>query len=241
MSREGTRGGPIPQREGVTRAGRRRVRRGLNRAARRLGARSGSRYLRTTPNPRLHVGCGGNLLAGWLNVDRDPVPGAAYLDVRRSFPLPSGSFERVFSEHVIEHLDWSDGLGMLRECHRALRPGGQIRVGTPDIARIVALFASDNDDAARRYMRAYAEAFLPAGTSGPAFVANQAFRGWGHRFLYDEQTLADGLRAAGFDDVRRLPWGESDDEAFRGVEAADDEFTRDARAYETLCLEAVRR
>ena len=156
-------------------------------------------------------------------------------------PLPSESFERVFSEHLIEHVDWIDGAGMLRECHRVLRPRGRIRIGTPDLLRVVGLFDAEHDDAARRYMDEYAKAFLPPGASGPAFVANQAFRGWGHRFLYDEDTLAAALQAAGFAEVRRFGWGETDDPAFRGVEAAGDEFTASTRAYETLCLEATRR
>lgn len=198
-------------------------------------------YLAGADRPRLHVGCGGHILRGWLNVDRDPGPGAVYLDVTSSFPLPSASFECVFSEHLIEHIDWEQGLSMLEECHRVLRPGGRIRVGTPDLRRVFELFQTDQDERSRRYMEQYAEAFLPPGRRGPAFVANQAFRGWGHKFLHDEDSLETALRSAGFVDVRRLAWGETDDERFRGVEAAGDDFTRDCRSYETLCLEAGRR
>ena len=197
-------------------------------------------YLAVADRPRLHVGCGGHILPGWLNVDRDPERGAVYLDVTGSFPLPSASFERVFSEHLIEHIDWDEGVRMLEECHRVLRRGGRIRVGTPDLHRIFELLRRDRHERARKYMEQYAEAFLPPGRRAPAFVANQAFRGWGHRFLHDEESLEAALRSAGFVDVRRLAWGETDDPDFRGVEAAGDDFTRDCRSYETLCLEAGR-
>ena len=226
---------------GIAAGARRHARRRLNRAGATLGGqRAVARYLERAENPRLHLGCGGNLLAGWLNLDRDPPPRAAYADLTHPLPLPAAAFARVFSEHLIEHLDWGQGRGLLRECHRVLRPGGRIRLGTPDLERIVRLFAADGDEAAERYLDDYARAFLAPGQSGPAFVANQAFRGWGHRFLYDERTLAESLRAAGFGDIRRFPWGATDHDDFRGVEAAHDAFTRRSRAYETLCLEATR-
>ena len=58
--------------------------------------RAVSEYLRTHDVRKLHLGAGENLLPGWLNTDlhdygrRDLV----YLDVRKRFPLPDGSFVR---------------------------------------------------------------------------------------------------------------------------------------------------
>ena len=36
------------------------------------------------------------------------------------------------------------------------------------------------------------------------------FRLWGHQFIYDEETLADAIRAVGFSSVTRLLLGNSD-------------------------------
>lgn len=218
---------------------RRRGRRGRHRVFSTTVRRQAKRYLRSVSQPKLHLGCGGNVLPGWLNADRDPVEGAVYIDVTSTFPLPSASFERVFSEHTIEHIRFEDAAVLLGECQRVLRPGGRIRVGTPDLERIVGLFGKDRHAAADRYMREYAGAFALAG-AGPAFIANQAFRGWGHQFLYDEETLASALTRAGFAEPQRVQWGQSEDSAFAGVEAADNDLTRHLRAFETLCMEAFK-
>ena len=48
----------------------------------------------------------------------------------RNLPFEDNSFERVFSGDVIEHLDYQDGVLMLKEMHRVLKPGGFILIHT---------------------------------------------------------------------------------------------------------------
>jgi hypothetical protein len=73
-------------------------------------------------------------------------------------------------------------------------------------------------------------------------VINLLARGWGHRFIYDEDTLRAHLEAAGFADVRRYAVGESDNPELMGVEhhGADD-VSREMVRLETLVLQATRR
>lgn len=199
-------------------------------------------YLASHPVARLNVGAGGALLDGWLNTDRDPGPGAVYLDVTRRFPLPDASVQRVLVEHVIEHVPLEAGRHMLRECSRVLAPGGRVRVSTPDLERIAALRTGGADPAAQRYVAWAAQAFCADQRGNPAaLVVNNAFRNWGHAFLYDEETLRTALADAGFVDVRRLPYAQTQDEHFAGAEGAGiDEHGRAMRAFETLALEARR-
>ena len=199
-------------------------------------------YLASHPVARLNVGAGGALLDAWLNVDRDPVPGATYLDVTRPFPLPDAAFHRVLVEHVIEHVTLEAGRRMLRECARVLVPGGRIRVSTPDLERIAALRTHGADPAAHRYVAWAAQAFCSDQRGNPAaLVVNNAFRGWGHAFLYDEETLRTALTDAGFVDVARLPYAQTQDEYLAGAEGAGiDDHGRAMRAFETLALEARR-
>ena len=91
-----------------------------------------SAYLRATPSPRLQIGAGYNMLNGWLNTTLYPfAPGAVYLDASQPFPLPSASFDYVFSEHVIEHIEFEEAALMLSESARILKSGGRIRLATP--------------------------------------------------------------------------------------------------------------
>ena len=48
---------------------------------------------------KLQIGAGPNELAGWLNADFSPRrPSTIFMDATQPFPLPSGSFDLIFSE-----------------------------------------------------------------------------------------------------------------------------------------------
>ena len=222
---------------------RRRIERAVHRAGAPVRTPLGlRRHLRGGGHPRLNLGCGGAWPAGWLNTDRHPAQGAAHLDVTRRFPLPGGRLSHVLAEHVIEHVTLEQGRTMLRECARVLRPGGRIRVSTPDLAWVAALATDGDDPAATCYRDWAAQAFCAGSVGAPsALVVNQAFRGWGHRFLYDQETLARALDDAGFTDVRRHPYRHSDAPAFHRVEGQGiDTVGHEMRGFETLALEATR-
>jgi predicted SAM-dependent methyltransferase len=198
-------------------------------------------YLRSHPVRRLQLGSGSNLYEEWLNtdvVDFKRKNEVVYLDARKPFPLPDDSFESVFSEHMIEHISYLDGSQCLRECHRVLRSGGKIRVATPSLRRLIALYDSEQSDLQQRYLRWATDVFVPhADVYLPGFVVNNFFRNWQHQFIYDEDTLRYALETAGFVDVKEWPVGESDDPALTGLERhmrAASEFN----AYETMVLEA---
>src|SRR5688500_2440993 len=88
-------------------------------------------YFRTHGVKRLHLGCGGNILDGWLNCDLRPRSNEiVQLDATEAFPFPDEQFTYVFSEHMIEHVPFGDGAAMLAESYRVLRRGGKIRIST---------------------------------------------------------------------------------------------------------------
>jgi predicted SAM-dependent methyltransferase len=73
-------------------------------------------YLSTTSNPRLNLGCGHNVLPGWLNVDLEGGRhGTVFMDASRDWPLPDNSFQAILCEHTIEHLPKETGKRILFE------------------------------------------------------------------------------------------------------------------------------
>ncbi len=91
-------------------------------------------YLSGHKSPRLHIGCQHHPMDGWLNVDILPGdPKVAFMDATQPFPLPDQTFDYIFSEHMIEHINLEMGGQMLSECYRIMRTGGRIRIVTPDI------------------------------------------------------------------------------------------------------------
>ena len=200
-------------------------------------------YLSDHSVRKLQLGTGDNALYGWLNTDIHDFTGRneiVYLDARQPFPFPDNAFDVVFSEHMIEHIDYADGVRCLRECNRILRPGGRIRIATPSLERLIRLYDAEPTDLQRRYLRWAFESFVEdADAPLPGYVVNNFVRAWGHRFIYDEQTLRRGLEAAGFDDVEARALGDSGDERLRGLERHMSDV-EEFNAYETIVLEARR-
>jgi predicted SAM-dependent methyltransferase len=198
-------------------------------------------YLRSHSERKLQLGTGDNHLDGWLNTDIHDFAGRSdvvYLDLRRGFPFPDNSFDLVFSEHVIEHVDYADGLHCLRESYRVLRTAGRIRIATPSLERLLRLYDADLTDVQRRYLRWARESFVAdADVDLPGFVVNNFVRAWGHRFVYDAQTLRHAFERAGFADIEEHTVGESDDERLRGLEHHIPEAA-EFNEYETIVLEA---
>jgi predicted SAM-dependent methyltransferase len=207
------------------------------------------RYLRAERSPKLQLGAGPNVLRGWLNTDVFPdlYPAhraeVVFLDATRRFPFRDESFDYVFSEHQIEHVPEPAGRQMLAECFRVLRPGGRIRLATPDLAQAVRLYAEPLGERERRYVDWVIERFLPDVRSGNrrCHVLNQMLNAFGHRFVYDEETLAAALEDAGFEQIERVEVGESADPALRGLEAHGRAIeNEEANILETMVLEARR-
>jgi predicted SAM-dependent methyltransferase len=200
-------------------------------------------YIRAHDVRKLQLGSGGNVLPGWLNTDIHDfrrTHEVVYMDARETFPLPDASFDVVFSEHMLEHLSYPDGLHCLRECRRVLRPRGRIRVATPSLERLMNLYDRDLSDLQRRYLRWSIDEFMPhADAQLPGFVLNTFVRAWGHEFVYDAQTLRHALERSGFEEIEERRVGESDDPHLSGLERHLREAP-ELNEYETLVLEARR-
>jgi predicted SAM-dependent methyltransferase len=154
---------------------------------------------------RVHVGAGQRHLDGWINVDNQALPGVdRVLDVRRG--LPFSNVSAIFAEHFLEHLALDDGMAFLRACRKVLRPDGILRLSTPNLAWVVASHYRLD------------ESLPPDQGLFDCLRTNRAFHAWGHQFLYNRLALTLALRAAGFETVDFLAYGESPHPELRGLE-----------------------
>jgi hypothetical protein len=157
---------------------------------------------------KLHIGAGSVILEDWINIDLHPGPGIdRVLDVTEGIPFQDVS--TIFAEHFLEHLPLPHAIAFLRDCRRALRDDGIVRLTTPNLDWVWLT----------HYRRP--EELAPADAVLGCLEINRAFHGWGHRFLWNGSMLDRALRAAGFADVKQQTRGESAHPALRGVERHD--------------------
>ena len=152
---------------------------------------------------RLHVGAGRERLEGWINVDIQDLPGVDVVaDVTQG--LDFADVEAIYAEHFLEHLPIDAAVDFLVECHRVLAPGRWLRLSTPNLEWV--------------WMTHYPMDRPAEAKARQAIVANRAFHGWRHRFLWNRELLDKALAACGFDEVHWCRYGESAHAGLAGLE-----------------------
>jgi predicted SAM-dependent methyltransferase len=152
---------------------------------------------------KLNIGCGDHPLDGWFNTDLNPChPQIARLDATQPFVFPDGYFDYVFSEHMIEHVPYAGARVMLYECRRVLKPGGKIRISTPNLEFLLELLEPPLQDIETGYIAWACREFNPGMPATAVTVLNNFVRCWGHQFIYDPRTLVMLMAEAGFTGFR---------------------------------------
>jgi predicted SAM-dependent methyltransferase len=198
-----------------------------------------ARYIAEHAIRKLQLGAGSQNPKGWLNTEIVPSDGQVYLDATARFPLPDATFNYVHAEQLIEHLEWKGALSMLKESHRVLVPGGRIRVVTPNLLRLLDLFAKEKTPIQKKLMDFQIDLYkLPRVVLPECATLNLFFREWGHTFLYDPVSLRATLEEAGFREVEQLELGVSRDPELRNVDMHHQYSGRDIDEYTSMFFEA---
>ncbi len=194
---------------------------------------------------KLNLGCGRNIMPGWINVDIAATsPGVFTMDVTRPFPFPDNSFDYVFSEHMFEHLDLAGQQNMMRECHRILRPRGVLRLAMPNFDFLVDLVNNPDSEINRRYLDWSYQMFIQdkveyevAKDNYPVYVVNNFMHDWNHKFIHNPTTLKDLALSCGFCLGEKFPIGESPNLELQGCEKHQNEIPAWANNLETFVIE----
>jgi len=112
-------------------------------------------------------------------------------------PLPwnENSVDVIYSSHTLEHFTREEGILLLKECYRVLKPGGIIRVIVPDL-------------------RCYIHNYIQGNLKADHFIENLLvlypksnsifkkliipFISFPHKCMYDEKTLLQIIQDIGF-------------------------------------------
>lgn len=155
-----------------------------------------------------------------LKLDRDTV----LWDLSRGIPFAKETFDAVYHCHLLEHLDREVAPAFLQECHRVLKPGGILRVVVPDLEKLARGYLGVVDrlpDQATlaQHRSAVEKLFEQMVVRIPKirkeqklfvqflehiFIGSTARSGTMHRWMYDQFSLGQLVREAGFYDTQVL-------------------------------------
>src|ERR1700728_316357 len=102
------------------------------------------KYLSLHEIRKPQLGCGLHPLEGWLNFDYFPKErNIVHIDATGVYPFSDGTFHDTYSEHMIEHVPCPAGHSMLKKSWRVLKNGGKMRISTPNLVFLIALYESE--------------------------------------------------------------------------------------------------
>lgn len=142
-------------------------------------------------NVKIHLGCGAVRLGEWINVDLNSALVDIQLDLTQRMPFADESASYMFCEHFIEHLTRDQAVDFLRECLRVLKPGGVIRISTPNLRFLIAAYLNCD-------VGVWGDLWQPM---TPCSMINEGMHSWGHRYLYDSREIVLLLKEIGFGSV----------------------------------------
>jgi predicted SAM-dependent methyltransferase len=205
--------------------------------------RSVKTYLSENNGPKLQLGAGQNILPGWFNTDYFPRENIFFLDVTKTFPIPESSFNFIFTEHHIEHISYKNAVFMLKECYKILKPGGVIKITTPDLKTSLNNYLHNdfegkgivNTTKDYIYSGFYkAVNYIPVDDYFKAHEINDMFMNYEHQFIYDFESMKRILANAGFINIKDCGPQDSVHQEFHHIESHDSDFDK----YFSLSVEA---
>jgi predicted SAM-dependent methyltransferase len=140
----------------------------------------------------------------WVNIDildlSEHAKSQAYdflqHDITKGLSFKDNIVDLIFTSHMIEHLDRNQGDFLLRECYRVLKPGGVLRISTPDTQLITNKYL-DGTIWEYKYINVGVE---QAHDDAEAYY-NLLLAG--HKTIYDENSLTKLLSKTGFKEIKR--------------------------------------
>ncbi len=148
------------------------------------------------------------------------------MDLHEPVPFPDHSVQEIYSSHCFEHFLYPNLLRLLQDCHRTLKPGGQLRAAVPNARHYLEGYANFD-----RFDRDFYCRYTPAVISDLKIdIVNYIayMKGpYGHRYMFDEENFPAVIARAGFSQA-----------GLRGFDAGID---LEERQYESLYASGVKR
>jgi predicted SAM-dependent methyltransferase len=170
--------------------------------------------LKGRKNLKLHLGAGSDIRIGWVNIDLalrippqiDPVghPDTVFInhDLRRGLPLDEASCDYIYSSHFFEHLEYTHGLQLMRECFHVLRPEGVFRISLPNLKELFGAYLREDHEYVNLIEVLGVLPEVEPGTEMLVDYVNYGVYQFGeHKRIYDEEKVMLLLKRIGYRSV----------------------------------------
>lgn len=95
---------------------------------------------------KLHLGCGNTHIDGFVNIDIQRTPATDVVgDIKFLTGIQNDSVDLIYSCNVIEHFKKTEIYSVLRRWYEVLKPGGILRLSTPDLEAVFKYYNKTKD------------------------------------------------------------------------------------------------
>lgn len=144
---------------------------------------------------KLHLGCGKRFIPGFVHIDAVDYPHVDHVATidNLSF-IKTDSVDVIYNCHVLEHFKRRDVGRVLSEWQRVIKPGGTLRVSVPDFSKLCEVYQRQNQ----------LDVVIGALFGRQDYLYNI------HYNVFDLASLAQSLEEAGFINVHRYDWRQTE-------------------------------
>ena len=152
---------------------------------------------------KLNLGCEACVLPiqQWDNIDHKSVrPQVIEHDCRKGLNYPPESVDEVYGGHFFDHLTYFEGLALLKECYRVLKPGGVVHFSVMDTDTIINSYLLHRMEEYENVQPPIFKTYSNATKFATFLLGNLANEKeyTGHKMLFSPQSLQEIFAAAGF-------------------------------------------
>jgi len=126
-------------------------------------------------------------------------------DMNQGLPFEDNSIKSIFSSHFLEHLPYEGAINFFKESHRVLCTGGMIRTICPDIKIWIQKYIDNDIEFFNEYKKTLNVDYHENITKEyhnriktNSQVLNSMIYNWGHKWMWDTESLTHELTEAGF-------------------------------------------
>lgn len=168
-------------------------------------------------------------------------------NVVNGLPFKDSSVDCIFSSHFIEHLSFEEAINFFKECHRVLKPNGILRTICPDIMVWINKIYNGTDN---KFFKTYKDSLdvphwenyiypIKNKIKTNTQVLNSMIFNWGHKWMWDFNSLKMELESIGFKSIKQLQHLESDIGRIEEIETRLPEDKIKARNLESMFVECI--